>query len=234
MFVAFAPGKAAFCPEYIPDRYRQTEKKPTNYEAYVEACKKQGLNYIDLTSYLLSMKDTSRYRLYPRRATHWSYYGDFLAFDSIIHYLQQKSGFKMAGLRIDSIQLDTHPRWRDNDIGSTLNLIAEFNKDTLAYPFFSATDTNRTLNLLAIGDSYYDNMQSYNSPLIFKNSWFWFYYVNIQRSGLPKIEDKEAHTRLKEIILRQNIICIIQTDGGLRDFGYTFIDQANEVFKLQK
>ena len=234
LFIAFAPGKGSFYPEYIPDNHKPAKKGITNYEVCIESCKREGLNFIDLRRYFLDMKDTSGYRLYPRRGIHWSNYGDVLAFDTIVHYLRQKSGFKMPELKIDSIQVTTHPRSRDNDAGLSLNLIERFDRDTLAYPFFSATDTNRILNFMAIGDSYYWNMQLFNSPLIFKNSLFWYYYDNIYSNDLPVILNKEAHARLKEFILKQNIICIMQTDAGLSNLGFAFPEQANAMFKQQK
>jgi len=234
LFVVFAPGKGSFYPEYIP-RNHWTEKKPrTNYEACVEAAQRQGLNLLDLKSYFSAMKDTSRYRLYPRRGMHWSYYGDVLAFDTMVNYVRQKTGFAMTGFKIDSIQLSKFPRSRDHDAEQALNLIVDYDLDTLAYPFFSAADTARNLNFLVEGDSYYWNMYMFNSPLIFRNCSFWYYFDKLYRSGLPTIESGEAHKRLKEILLRQNIICIMQTDPGLANLGSNFAEEAVAAFKAQK
>ena len=227
LFMVFAPGKGTFYPEYIPDN-KQKAKHRTNYQACIDACRDMNINYIDFEKYFLAIKDTSRYRLYTRGGTHWSYYGDVLAFDSIMRYVKQKTTFKLPRFKMDTIVTKTKPQFRDNDAADAMNLIYASKRDTLAYPQFSATDTASNLNFMVVGDSYFWQMQIWMTPLIFKDCSFWYYFIRIYSNHRPLIEGTDAHRQLKNILLQQNIICIMETDAALSDFGFGLPEEANK------
>ena len=65
LILVFAPGKASFYPEYIPDRY-DTIRGITNHEYYTEQANSAGINHIDFSSWFISLKDTSANCLYPK------------------------------------------------------------------------------------------------------------------------------------------------------------------------
>lgn len=232
LFMVFAPGKGTFYPQYIPDNLRKVKKR-TNYDACADACRDMHINYIDFEKYFLAMKDTSRYKLYARGGIHWSYYGDVLAFDSMMRYVKQKTGFQLPRFKIDTIITKTKPQFRDNDAIEALNLIYAKDNDTLAYPQFSANDTASNLNFMVVGDSYFWQMQVWMTPLIFKDCSFWYYFVNIYSNHRPLVEQADAHRQLKDILLHQNIICIMETDAALGNFGLGFPEEANEKFAVK-
>jgi len=82
-----------------------------------------------------------------------------------------------------------------------------------------------------MGDSYYWNMHIYMSSMEFRNCAFWYYFDNIYFQNAPMISAVEAHAHLKEILLRQNIICIMETDAALGSLGLDLPEQANAAFK---
>ncbi|MCX6199529.1 MAG: hypothetical protein NTY88_09955 [Bacteroidetes bacterium] len=228
LYTVFAPGKGSFYPEFIPESSYEPMKPHTNYASYISACKKSEINFLDFRAWFLAMKDTSRYRLYPRCGVHWSLYGDYLAFDSIVHYVEKKTGKNLPDLILDSIELSVKPRNRDYDAGDGLNLITQFYDDTLAYPIYHADrNINDQMASLTIGDSYYFVMYGYTAPVIFKEVDFW-YYFNEWWSYYGRKSSKE---NLKEEISRHQVVCLMFTDGSLSGFPFGFSESALKAFK---
>jgi hypothetical protein len=56
LFLVIEPGKASFCPEYIPNRYRPERRSMTNYGYLLAKASELNLDYLDLNKYFLSIK----------------------------------------------------------------------------------------------------------------------------------------------------------------------------------
>ncbi len=231
MFVVFAPGKASFDHEYFPERIKRPMQPSTNYSAYVAACKSDGINFLDFRAWFQAMKDTSRFRLFPRGGFHWTIYGDCLALDSMAHYVESKTGKDLPDLKFDSIQVTTHYRRRDNDAGDLTNLIVELYSDTLAYPFCSSNRNGKDeLSILNVGDSYFFEICDGPAPMVFNEVDFWFYYKSFW--------SLHGHTsnreNIKEEILKHQVVTILHSDATLFDFGSGFIHEALMQFRNKK
>ena len=229
LFVVFAPGKGSYYPEYLP--YDEMKRQPgqTNYETYTKYCRADNVNYLDFQAWFKAMKDTTKYPLYIRTGIHWSYYGDFMAFDSIVRYLHATAGFDMPSVKMDSIQVTRIARFRDYDIGDALNILTPIREEDLAYPFFSVRDSTKPKpKFLGVADSYYYQMYYNMSPLVFDSPDFWYYGNDFQNLNAPTrhIKDDEV----KEVALSHNIICLMNTDGTLTSFGCWFIERAHNAF----
>ncbi len=231
LFTVFAPGKGSCYPEYIPDNAIQPKKRHTNYTSYIAASKKAGINFIDMKAWFLAMKDTSRYRLFPRYGVHWSEYGDFLAFDSLVRYVENETGKDLPDIKLDGIQLAVKPRGRDYDAGDGLNIITENYNDTLAYPFFSVKWKGKDeVSSLTIGDSYYFNMYGHMGAAVFKEVDFWYYFSEFWsiNGNTSRRED------IKELLCKRNVVCLMYTDATLGGFGSDFLKVAHEQFQVKK
>lgn len=227
-FAVFAPGKASFYNECFPERIKRPFQPSTNYSAYVAACKRDGINFLDFRVWFQAMKDTSRYRLFPRGGFHWSIYGDCLALDSMAHYVESKTEKDLPDLKLDSIQLTTHYRRRDNDAGDLTNLITELYTDTLAYPFYSSNwDGKDKLSILNIGDSYFYEIADRPAPLVFSEVAFWFYFKHFWSL------DGHSSNRenIKEEILKHQVVSILYSDATLYGFGSGFIHETLMQFR---
>lgn len=132
LLMVFAPGKASFYPEFIPDELKRV-KKITNYEQHLRMAKKMGINYIDFNRYFMDHKRSSPYPLYPKHGIHWSYYGSCLAADSIVKYLERIRKIDMPNITWNKVEMD-NPRENDYDIGDGLNLLFTLKGEKLAYP----------------------------------------------------------------------------------------------------
>lgn len=233
LFTVFTPGKGMYYPEFIPENKRGPRTR-TNYEAYIDAYNRNGLNYIDFEKYFIAMKDTSRYPLYTRGGIHWTYYGEVLAIDSIIRYLHKNAGMKRTALTVNSIKTSTVPEFRDNDAASAMNILKELNRDTLAYPQLSYNDSLKQFNFFTVGDSYYWDMQLHFAPFLFNDSWFWYYYNKMYGWNGTTIDIEYSKPRISDILIMKNVVCIFQTDAALTNLGWGFFWDANTKFKSYK
>lgn len=231
LFTVFAPGKASFYPEFLPDYVIKAKPQKTNYSSYVAACQKAGINCIDMKAWFLAMKDTASYRLFPRCGIHWSAYGDFLAFDSLVKYVESNTKIDLPDVKLDSLQLSKRPRGRDYDAGDGLNLITEFFDDTLAYPFFSVDYRSKAeVSILTIGDSYYFEMFGNMSPRVFKQVDFWYYFGEFYSNDWSLKTSKEE---IKEFTLKHKVVCLMYTDAGLSGFGSGYIEETGRQFGIE-
>jgi hypothetical protein len=232
LLIVFAPGKGYFFPEFIPDRFKQIEARGTNYDAYVNACCAQGVNHIDFNRWLIQMKDTSRFMLYPKTGIHWSSYGAYLCADSLRRYLGARLKTPLPRMVLDSIVMDRKSRDDDNDIARTMNLIRDISHPEMAYPHFHFTGDSLQPKPrgLIVGDSFY--WYWYYHGIIantFSNTNFWYYNQDVY----PEHFSTPTNTGSLDYpgtILAQDVIILLQTNGGYGDLGSGWIDRAWDYF----
>ncbi len=232
LYTVFAPGKGSFYPEFIPESARKPMQPNTNYSSYISACKKSGINFLDFRTWFLAMKDTSRYRLFPRCGVHWSLYGDYLALDSMVHYVEAKTGKNLPDLKLDSVQLSNIPRSRDYDAGEGLNLITPlYGNDTLAYPCYSVDwKEHDQMASLTIADSYYFIMYGITAPVVFREVDFWYYF----NEWWSYYGHKSTKGEIKDEILKHQVVCLMFTDASLSAFPFGFLQASLKAFKNNK
>jgi hypothetical protein len=228
LLVILCPDKPTFYPEYIPARYRKNPNKLTNAGYFAKRCADKGINVIDFNPWFLAMKSRSPFPLIPKTGVHWSYYGAYLAADSMARYLREKTGYPVPRIILDSISKPDFPIGEDNDMGATLNLIWGIPCPKLGYPKFHAP-VNSGLpkpSALFVGDSFYWNW--YNSGMIktlFSNSDFWYYCKDVY----PRADNKSltvSEIDAENVIKKQNIIVLIQVNGAYGNPGYGFTEIA--------
>jgi hypothetical protein len=228
VLVAFAPGKGFYYPEYIPDRWLKNTQPVTNYSYTLDGCKNMGINHIDFNQWLISMKDTSRYTLYPKTGIHWSSYGAFLCADSLQRYVAARLNRTLPEMVLDSIKVQNNAWYDDNDQGLTLNLIWEIKQGPLAYPQFHYRydSVQPKPEVLFIGDSFY--WYWYNSGImenIFNNKSCWYYNNEVYPEQFTK-PTSVGQFDFVQATLSKNVIVLIQTNGGYGNLGYGWVDVA--------
>lgn len=228
LLVVLCPDKPTFYSEFIPDRFCSQLDKISNAAYFAKKSTESGINVIDFNPYFLSMKDKSKFPLIPKTGVHWSYYGAYLAADSMARYLREKSGYPVPLIVLDSISTPDQPIGEDNDMGATLNLIWDLPTQKLGYPKFHALKEpdKPKPSALFVGDSFYWNW--YNSGMInalFSNNDFWYYCKDVY----PKAGQQEVSVYdidFADVIKKQNFIILIQVNGGYGNPGYGFTDIA--------
>ena len=231
LLVILCPDKPTFYPEYIPDRYSSMEKKITNVKYIANRCVEEGVHVIDFNPYFLSMKHISHYPLIPKTGVHWSYYGAYLAADSMSRYLKTKTGYPVPGIVLDSVSAPDFPIGEDNDMGATLNLIRDIQCPKTGYPKFHGVNEGGKSkpNALFVGDSFYWNWY-YDGIIstLFNNNDFWYYCKDV----FPQSNEKPTSVsdiNVEDAIKKQNFIILIQVNGAYGNIGYGFIDLALSV-----
>ncbi len=73
------PNKASVYGEYMPYYYRKADTN--NLDRVMEACRKEGVRYVDMKAVLTAQKDKG---LYHRRDSHWNYQGALIGYNAIM------------------------------------------------------------------------------------------------------------------------------------------------------
>ena len=248
LVLLFAPGKATYFPEYIPDSYYNYSEK-TNYLEHIKFAKKFGINHIDLNGWFLQLKSKSKFPLYPQTGTHWSTYGMYIAFDSISKYLDHMLHKKLPKYKMGSVEMrDPTLIWEDIDIEAGLNLLSTMPHYKMAYPNITWPDTQNCYRprVLTIGDSYWGRIYDLHLPkIVYLHPEFWSYnqfVFNYSPVGMKgnsidldsKISGKSGISTdldLKTSVEQKDVVFIIGSEASLRFMGWDFIEEVYNMYK---
>jgi hypothetical protein len=235
VFVA-APSKASYMPEYLPDSYRNRwPSHSTNYQAYAEAMRAAGVNFLDLSRAFRQWKDTTSYPLFPRGGIHWSLYGAALAGDTLLRYLEHQYHHDLRDYHVARGDVTRRPRDNDSDILKAMNLLWQPPAYLMAYPkvtFRPLKPGQQRPNLLLIGDSFNWLLidpfikEAFDS----KRTRFWYY-----NSEVAWPEDRpEGHVvsalNRKQQYLSRDIIIVLFTEYNMTNLDGGFSDDAYTLF----
>lgn len=232
IFVALAPGKACFFPEFIPGNYKSI-KKINNHDAFVEAFKSGGVNHIDFYSYFQAQKTKSKYPLYPQFGIHWSDYGSVMAMDSMIHYTEYKLHVDLPELNIVNIELADSLRNTDDDAIKSLNLLKNPKTFKMAYPNWKVnydSTRHKKLKLLVVSDSFWWYIYSTTIPdNVFLPTRFWYYNKEMYPESFTS-PTYVSQVNYAEKIREADVIIILHAEATLRKFGGGFVDLCYETY----
>lgn len=231
LIIGLSPGKASFYPEYIPDSWLTERKSPGNYTYYRNKGKALGLNMIDFNQYLLGMKDTCTWPVYPKCGIHWSVYGMGHCIDSLVNYIGKIRQLNMVDFGWDSLEVTMTRRDTDDDIWEGMNLLFHFDDVPMAYPYFYFKENALTKkpSLMCISDSFWWNVfGSGISGRLFDKNDFWFYYVDIH-DGAGK-NYKVADIDVKKELESHDVILMMATEATLDRFPFGFLEDAYRIY----
>lgn len=232
LMIVFAPSKASFFPEYLPNNIKSPSEK-TNYKVLSSNAKAKHLNIIDFNSWFISQKNKSKYPLFPQHGIHWSTYGTALAMDSLIKKMENLKNIDIPSITFKDVHVED-PKGIDVDIADGLNLWEELKGYPLAYPILKQEDTVGKIKpkVLIISDSFYWGMYNLTINKCFKTDHFWYYNKQVY----PETFETEKTTDeldFKQEIENHDIIVIMATEATLRKFGWGFVENASQYFKGQ-
>ncbi len=229
ILLVFAPGKGAFFPEFMPEKYKKP-LNPRNHDVYVKYADSLGINYIDFWTWFRQNKSTSKYPLYTKYGVHWSTYGKDLAFDSIVHYIEKKRHIDIPDFLWNRIEESTDCREVDCDLLEGMNLLYDLPQVMHAYPDLGVNYINKVQPcVLTIADSHYWGIFGPGlAQKAFDNPLFYYYYnelLNTTHAGLQK-----QNVNLRAEIGNHDVIMIMATDATLSNFGWGFIQDAYTLY----
>lgn len=229
--LVFAPGKASYFPEYIPDHYSQYAGDTNNYERFKYHFDALGFEYLDLHRWFRTMKDTSTYPLFPITGIHWSKYGMALAVDSILNYWNQKYNDSLPDFHFGFGEISTETQGSDADVEEGLNIFEQLQHFGMMYPTYHFIDSaKKKLQTAVIADSYYWGLFDIGLSTIASDSGeFWYYFKQVYPQHFSNelmINDLD----LKQAIESKDVIMLLQTDATLDRFGFGFVEAAWELY----
>jgi hypothetical protein len=224
--LVFAPGKASFYPEFVPDHLIPEEIGPTNYDHYVAELMDTDIHFLNFHKWFRDNKASSPYPLVPKTGIHWSKYGEALASDSILNYLESICSCEYPDLVIDTIIKSDQMQDTDDDIEGGMNLFFNISDLTMGYPQFhmETSGSESNLKVLTVADSYYWGMYNFGlSRDYFNRGQFWYYNEHIYSEDIEGSLPPDQVDFGKELE-QHDVILFIITDANLYKFGFGFID----------
>jgi len=236
MFV-YAPGKGKYCEEFIEDKYKHPVKQ-TNHDLFVKYGTQNGINQLDLYTLFEKLKPSIPYPLFPKFGHHWSYYGECIAVDTIIKFIERLHQCDMPNISYQQIEVVDSARSRDADVLKSMNLWSDPDQNMkLAYPtvgFENDSLKNRT-RVLTISDSYWYGPVYMGVPAnCFAGGQFWYYYNKVIPSPTPGEKVEVWQLDLKQNIESNQVIMLLYSDGNLSVFGNNFINDVYEMYTSPK
>jgi len=232
LLVLIPPDKGSFCPENIPDHFLRMKHHQTGRDYFTKKAAEYSVNILDFNPFFKSLKNASRFPLFPTTGVHWTDWGAYLSADSATRYLEQKTGIKMGRFILDGTEISSKPRHNDDDINRTMNLIWDAPHADLAYPEFHMISEAKFSkpSALFIGDSFFWGW--YDQGIIdslFRNKEFWYYDQDVFPESFSKAKSTKEIS-LREAVERQNFVILFQVGAGGGNPGSTFIERAYAEF----
>ena len=228
----FAPSKTAVYPEKMPQRYQEQMSDFSLEEYYIELFKEHDLPHIDFLNYFKAIKDTVSYPLYTRTGTHWA--ESILPFvsDSILHRIEDITGYDLAEIRYVDQHLTKKYSYLDSELEASMNLLFPYPKPALPQPVVELNDTltKDRPNLLVVGDSYANQLVYSTFGKAFNNWDWWAYNRDIHSS-----RERFKWRRLKEefdavtVLQEADIVMAVFTAPMLYDYMFEFQRTAQEL-----
>jgi len=224
LIVILAPGKASYMPENFPEKYDSAEIKRSNYLAYSQKLKQSNVTVMDCNAWFLSLKNTTKYPLYPKTGVHWSVFGEVMVIDSLSKLIEKKLSVNLPRLIIHKIDTSTKMEGTDEDIEESMNLLFDIPDLKMGYPRYEFEPDAKTdqVKALTIGDSYFSRIQEITDEELFDQGEFWYYFKSVNRPNSIGIQVSDLD--IEKEILDKDVIILINTEANLSDFGHGAIN----------
>ncbi len=230
LLIVFAPGKASFYPEYIPNNYKRAGVE-TNYKSYRKSVQQSGINFIDFNEYFIANKGKTNYELYPKTGIHWSDYAAVLALDSINKKLAKLRNYNPVQIYWTEIEDNKDSvSTVDSDIENGMNLMFAIAKPRMSYPVLKYEErTKQKPTVLNIGDSFYANVFDKEIPQkLFINAGFAF-FSQVKSPFLQGTQDV-ANINLKEFIDKHDVVILMCTEGTIVNFPFGYDKKLARIY----
>lgn len=232
IIVVLAPGKASFYPEYIPNEYEPERITETNYHIYRDRLAESGIYLLDFNKWFIEMKGKMDFPLFPKTGIHWSKYGEVLAADSLLRFIERVRDINMPDIVVETILTYDTVCGTDDDIEDGMNLLFDIKDLKMGYPKFKIQGADKVgiSRVLTVADSYYWGMFNLGlSNKGFNKGQFWYYnkqiYPDSYKESL-KVEDINILTEVE----KNDVILLMSTDANLYKFAFGFIDQLYAAY----
>ena len=223
----FAPSKAWYYSNSLPERYRHLTPKYTDYQNFKQQCAVLGIHTIDFNGWFLAARDTTKELLFSKLGVHWTVYGAAHAADSLVKYIEKVGNIQMPEIQWTGVEHTHAARETDDDIGKLRNLIFQTPVENYAYPTYtwSTGPDKEKPKTIYVGDSFgWTWMHRGLIETAGTNSEYWFYFRQMWttdalagRASVVPVQDYDWKKSLKEadcivmLLTPPNFQCINDT-----------------------
>jgi hypothetical protein len=230
LIVVFAPDKAAYYPAHFPAKWENAKKGITNFEAYRHVADSLGINYVDMNTWFLSMKNKTHDSLFAKQGIHWTIYGAMLAGDSLMRYIEKLRNIHLNHPYWTQVVHTTKARDGDDDVAKELNLVFPAATETFSYPVVQYPDNPVRPGIIYIGDSYGYKMVLFGVVAKMNSLCeYWGYFDEVHGINEKKftyIKDYDW----KAAINKTDCIVLAYTSFNLPQLGNGFIEKAYDYY----
>jgi hypothetical protein len=249
MLLVISPGKATYCPEYLPDWIvRQREilcghdpGGKSNYEVLSLLLDRQGVHCVDAVKRFRQQREEQRkaqqeYRLFTPGGTHWSHYGASLIVIEMLERLTALSGQPLLQLSCQKVSVDCKTSGTDNDLGRVLNIWTPWvTEGPTPHPHLLGIPGNWRPDVLWVGDSFSDALtELMDKYRIYRrrDTLFLFHRKTAYPGGEVRPIDLAKFDWQQELLTRDVVIIQIN-EAELSDLAYGFVRGALQFFREQ-
>lgn len=227
LIICFAPNKANFYPEYLPDSTSPSVN--LNQEYFKTLFINENVQVIDLDKWFISLKNLVPYPLIPKYGAHWSTYGATFAGDTLLKVLASIKNTPVASFSYEDILISEKPMFTDDDYLASLNLMIKWKSPAMAYPQLKFKEGAKP-DVLIISDSFIWNFFDLQ---IAQNcfdtaSRVWYYNKTSFDNNKNNLGPLLGKIEISDIKNRDAII-LIATGASLKDFGFQFFEQLESL-----
>lgn len=223
LFVMTPAGKEVIYPEYLPARDTLTRPKgPTAVGSYPVLFDRYGVRFLNMSDWMLRLKDSVAYQVIPQCGTHWSNICSTYAFDSIMHYMERISGLDITDVSLSEPYYD-NPRKPDHDLSDLLNLLRPLPAKADMYVGVTLGPIKARPRLVVIGDSFFWNI-IYSFPLEKLFDWHYWYYNSTHFAYGQN--GRVADLDLVGELMGSDFVMLSYCTGQLYDLGNGFVEHA--------
>ncbi|HBB92951.1 MAG: hypothetical protein A2X22_11810 [Bacteroidetes bacterium GWF2_49_14] len=230
--IVLEPGKATYCPEFIPGRFARYQGESTNYSAIKEKATGRNIPLLDLNALFATSRATAPFPLFPKGGIHWSAGGMAIAADTILAFIDGNLGIPVPDLVIDRIERTDSLKETDNDLVEIMNLACKPVHLRMAYPswYFEAPDSLKRPRVLAISDSFFFNFLNAKIPAdAFANEAFWYYNQTVYPETWTVPKDTGS-LNIRETVESMDLILIMVTERFYHRFDWDFTDVLYRLY----
>lgn len=225
IYIVIAPNKRRLFNDKLNAVNRDKQESKTNYYWFKNAFRKHNLPCLDVNDWFIKLQKKSAYPLMSKYGVHWTQYGAYLAFDSLIrrYNYEQKKQFTTVNLNINKeVEYDVN----DIDLLNLSNLFFQ-RKDGAIRAFKFQSKGNKKMNPFVLGDSFYHAvLWTKMSQHLFSTNTVFYYYFNT-RICQNLQESPRKMWRVRDDLRRSDCIILLIDVQNLTRFGFGFIAEMS-------
>lgn len=227
IIICFAPNKANFYPEYLPDSTSPSINFHREY--FKKVLSHEKVPILDFDTWFVSIKNSVSYPLIPKYGAHWSTYGATFAADTLLKAIGSLKNASVASFMYEDILISDKPKFTDDDYLASLNLMIKWKSPAMAYPQLRFSEGFKP-DVLIVSDSFIWNFfdlkiaQNCFNP----DSRIWYYNKTAYDYNKNNLGPLTGKIRISDIQHRDAII-LIATGPSLKDFGFDFFEQLGTL-----